>query len=212
MSWKIFNGFCMNDGDLTCATTEDAMTNASELDNRQTILYHTGTRTHGGAEMNEERKVSVGKRGGTLRGSVALCEDFGRKGRKERKEAGKDGTMNHQTTKLPNHQTSSARWASDERRVTSDEFAVENHQTTKRPNYQTGLARWAAVAAGGRGMRLEGARGAHTEALRHGEGRGGHMGRMGHTGLLGQLGRWAAVAAVAAGAWLEGAREAEVAA
>ena len=193
--------------------------------------------------MNEERKVSGEKTRMDFRGSVAPCEDFGRKGRKERKvqrmEAGmnnptiqrsnestilgtkgqkgrggerKDGTMNHQTTKLPNHQTSSARWASDERRVTSDEFAVENHQTTKRPNYQTGLARWAAVAAGGRGMRLEGARGAHTEALRHGEGRGGHMGRMGHTGLLGQVGRWAAVAAVAAGAWLEGAREAEVAA
>ena len=89
-----------------------------------------------------------------------------------------------------------------------------NHQTTKLPNHQTisgQLARWAAVAAGGRGMRLEGARETHTEALRHGEGRGGHMGRMGHTGLMGHMARWAAVAAVAVagGLLLGSAREAE---
>ena len=102
---------------------------------------------------------------------------------------------NHQTTKRPNYQT-----------------GLSNHQTAKLPNYQTRLARWAAVAAGGRGMRLEGARETHTEALRHGEGRGGHMGRLGHTGLMGHMARWAAVAAVAAGAWLAGAREAEIAA
>ena len=86
-----------------------------------------------------------------------------------------------------------------------------NHQTTKLPNHQTIFARWAAAAAGGRGMRLEGARETHTEALRHGEGRGGHMGRMGQTGLLGHMARWAAVAAgaVAGGLLLGSAREAE---
>ena len=149
--------------------------------------------------------------------------------------------------------------ASDERRVTSDELAVENRPATQRFNdpaiqrfndstvhttatteettmnmhhaqdtmQQNGMrmgaqgratakrgrawARWAAVAAGGRGMRLEGARETHTEALRHGEGRGGHMGRMGHTGLMGHMARWAAVAAVAVagGLLLGSAREAE---
>ena len=69
--------------------------------------------------------------------------------------------------------------ASDERRVTSDELAVENHQTAKRPNHQTGLSNHQT-----------------TKLPNH------------QTGLA----RWAAVAAVAAGAWLEGAREAEVAA
>lgn len=98
MKWMIFDVFHKNEEDLTTAMTEDDM-----------------------SRMEVRRKKSEGRsadaagprhemRGGTLCGSVAPCEDFGRKARKERKGERKDGTMNHQTTKRPNYQTMLARW------------------------------------------------------------------------------------------------------
>ena len=81
MSWKVFKGFGF-------------------------------TQRHGGTEEDGmSTNVNENSNGAGLRGSVALCEDFGHKGRKERGGENMESTMNHQTTKLPNHQTIFARWA-----------------------------------------------------------------------------------------------------
>lgn len=98
MKWKIFDVFHKIDEDLTNATTEDDM---SRMEVRR--MKEEGRSADAAGPRHEMR-------GDSLRGSVAPCEDFGRKARKERIGERKDGTMNHQTTKRPNYQTILARW------------------------------------------------------------------------------------------------------
>ena len=75
--------------------------------------------------------------------------------------------LNHQTTKLSNHQTIFSHKEHKEHKEQKVEATMSNHQTTKRPNYQTNLgqlARWAAVAAVAPGAWLESARDAEIAA------------------------------------------------
>ena len=156
--------------------------------------------------MNAFLKMVFGRKG--HKGCASRRDEYALRASDERRETSDElAAENHPATQRPNDPTIQRSNDSTIQRphdstvhttATTEEKTMNMHKeqctmhhaqctmsgmkTRRAPGGRMGLvARWAAVAAGARGMRLEGARGAHTEAQRHGEGRGGHMGRMGQT-------------------------------